>query len=534
MTLDVDDESGRSIKRRRISDSRPNFVTAHQVSETTWQTEQHHFRARDSDYPSLAPPNLQAYEAVYVTEPEQFGTGPTQHSGYGGGTHTSIGYQQADYVETRDALLTGLLEQETTPVYPRSSDFLSNASWHETSTFSRTHDGYQCLESPYEQDVKNCLRETENVICYGMLDDMKFEYLNQIRGDILDCSVTWDDEVLLKHPEYDQPVAKLSQNTSKILKTMQEHAKVIYEFYIRSSITENRSMITQTKRIKKVPGPQKSQKLLVIIYGPFDLAERVGEWLSSLHMFLQEPELCEKDVPYKNPHSLTFDDDERITTFHLAQNKSAARTMEVQKNVDLFADLYNDYPFEEAQQPPAISTSLHKHQKQALRFMTLREQGWDVESARPDVWKSYLSTFGMIRYRNTLSGTTQSYPPSGFRGGILADEMGLGKTCSLLSLIAMNGVQGVSAATDCTSRLIKPTIKASLIIVPFSLLHVWERQIAQHFHPHAIRPFIYYGTAYYNLVMFLFLIEIVEKAAVSGLDVLTHREQVLRVNCPRP
>ncbi len=43
----------------------------------------------------------------------------------------------------------------------------------------------------------------------------------------------------------------------------------------------------------------------IILYGPRDLAENVGEFFQDLDMYLQDPDGCDWDVIYYNPHRLS-------------------------------------------------------------------------------------------------------------------------------------------------------------------------------------------------------------------------------------
>lgn len=122
--------------------------------------------------------------------------------------------------------------------------------------------------------------------------------------------------------------------------------------------------------------------------------------------------------------------------------------------------------------------------------MLHREQGWDFYSKRADLWKSYFDGHGRQRYRNTISGQSQSAAPPDFRGGCLADAMGLGKTLTVLSLIASNRAP-VLKVDDGSSQW----PRATLIVVPFSLLQVWETQIQQHFRPSSLAVLTYHGSA---------------------------------------
>jgi SWI/SNF-related matrix-associated actin-dependent regulator of chromatin subfamily A3 len=75
--------------------------------------------------------------------------------------------------------------------------------------------------------------------------------------------------------------------------------------------------------------------------------------------------------------------------------------------------------------------------------------------------------------------------------------MGLGKTCTMLSLIALNPCPKIAAMDE--SNPIRE-IKGTLIVVPFSLLQVWESQILQHFRPSTIQVCSFYGTRRHQFV----------------------------------
>ncbi|PMD19258.1 hypothetical protein NA56DRAFT_206781 [Hyaloscypha hepaticicola] len=134
------------------------------------------------------------------------------------------------------------------------------------------------------------------------------------------------------------------------------------------------------------------------------------------------------------------------------------------------------------------------HQKQALSFLLSRERGWNLSGLRRDVWRSYDDRFGWTRYQNTLNGMTQAEPPKQFRGGILADEMGLGKTLSMLALLAAAGTPTSSCSChgdlDLSDSI--PTTTGTLIVMPLSLLTVWDSQIKSNM-GNGFRSLVYYG-----------------------------------------
>jgi SWI/SNF-related matrix-associated actin-dependent regulator of chromatin subfamily A3 len=89
------------------------------------------------------------------------------------------------------------------------------------------------------------------------------------------------------------------------------------------------------------------------------------------------------------------------------------------------------------------------------------------------------------RYINNITGEQQKEPPFDFKGGILADDMGLGKTLSTIALIVHGrNQQPMHAHSNVTAGFRR--IKSTLIVVPFSLLGVWEGQLSSHLRPNTV------------------------------------------------
>lgn len=133
------------------------------------------------------------------------------------------------------------------------------------------------------------------------------------------------------------------------------------------------------------------------------------------------------------------------------------------------------------------------HQKQALSFMLGRERSWNICSNDYDIWKAvWMEPKAAIRYLcRDLSNVRTTYTkwnsyqdseiptfsPAPFHGGILADSMGLGKSLSVISLLASDyGHQ--------PGNLAQPiNIMPTLLIVPLSLLKMWEEELSRHLDP---------------------------------------------------
>ncbi|XP_043080880.1 helicase-like transcription factor [Puntigrus tetrazona] len=105
-------------------------------------------------------------------------------------------------------------------------------------------------------------------------------------------------------------------------------------------------------------------------------------------------------------------------------------TVEELKNAfdKLFDDLMEDKT-REMEPAEVVCTSLLPHQKQALSWMTSRENSNDL----PPFWEEK-SGF----YFNVLTNFAVKERPEKVLGGILADDMGLGKTLTTIALIVSN------------------------------------------------------------------------------------------------
>lgn len=329
-------------------------------------------------------------------------------------------------------------------------------------------------------------------VCYGMLCGIAIEEVDSYHGWTQCEAVTWNGQLSLQHAGTGREIFRLSQHALQLLRTLSGSASATFQFLVQEQQRQGQNVLWKTASRTLSVEPARLF-LSIIIYGSLEMANDVGDWLNSMQMYLQTPEGCDRDVLYMNPHCLSFDEDANISTSQLTEFTSLTQAKDRETRSDPFAELYSDVMLDEAPQPEAIASPLHRHQRQALTFMLEREKGWDFTGSKSDIWKSHIDAFGTTRYRNTISGTTQTGIPKHFRGGTIADEMGLGKTCSMLSLIAANPYTHKVSTYGNTGLAAADAVKASLIVVPFSLLQVWEKQIAEHFRPGFIRFIIFYG-----------------------------------------
>ncbi|KAH8743203.1 SNF2 family N-terminal domain-containing protein [Diaporthe sp. PMI_573] len=228
------------------------------------------------------------------------------------------------------------------------------------------------------------------------------------------------------------------------------------------------------------------------IYGCRQIAEDLGETLQQLDMFLQDPIYAEQDVIYWNPHK--FKNDDGLRTNHLKVARQFF--IHTQNSHDLgTTDFLNKFVSEdnlpETEGSAFLRTRLKSHQKRGLTFMIRREQGWQLNTPRGDIWTLFTNSIpDFVSYCNNIANCKEYSAPAIFRGGILSDQMGLGKSLSMLALIANDkGQRGTSPETQGYT---------TLIVVPPQLLASWELEIEKHIFPDSFSWYCHHGPSRYG------------------------------------
>src|SRR5271154_6720451 len=340
-------------------------------------------------------------------------------------------------------------------------------------------------------------------VCFGMLVDI--EAVQVIDDLCCDAGkLLWVDEATLRSATTGAKILKLSERTFDLMHQLAVHGGVTFQILQQQWATGGIHGPARIEHRNATASPM--ARLQFVLYGPEKVSADVGDFLQECEWYLQQPEGCDRNVRYVNPHCLSADDEAKVMTFELDTIMAKTENESLNQDVDVLACLNSEQVFDEADQPPCVRTPLKSHQKQALSFMLAREQGWCLDGTRADVWKAHCDSHGITRYRNCLTGHSRLEAPPPFRGGIIADEMGLGKTLSILSLIASNpAIPHAPASIEPNTRF----IKATLIVVPFSLLQVWESQIRTHFQPSSIHSIIYHGTGRQTLLSCLHQFDII-------------------------
>jgi hypothetical protein len=186
------------------------------------------------------------------------------------------------------------------------------------------------------------------------------------------------------------PLALLSQDADDCLRVLSGDDEIELQIYCKPMMKKT----TSNKR-KDAARSGAAAQLMVIIYGEFDRFDDVDAFCDDSGIFLQDPIECDRAVEYRNPHRLSSLDPEIILTSSI--QLAVAFSECASASVDFLKGFENGESLPEMEQPPALCTALHKHQKQALAFMTRREQGWSLDNPAQDVWSRESCGVGAFR-----------------------------------------------------------------------------------------------------------------------------------------
>ena len=245
------------------------------------------------------------------------------------------------------------------------------------------------------------------------------------------------------------------------------------------------------------------------VYGPKNFAEGVGKLLSKRQIWLRSPFMSDSGIEIYNPQqpsSLAPKSVQRTgtsTTSRSTDTGYVMRTTEEIRNdvVGMFNSLRRADDMPEMDADPRVVTPLLTHQKQALFFLTIKEQSrsfGENEEDNNSLWREHFRPNGMKTYYNVITSKELKNKPPEMLGGLLADMMGLGKTLNILALIvgSLDDARGFGEE-ECPEsdgeKALELNAKTTLIVAPLSTIVNWEQQIAAHLKKKTLNYYIYHG-----------------------------------------
>ncbi|KAI1130950.1 SNF2 family N-terminal domain-containing protein [Nemania abortiva] len=372
------------------------------------------------------------------------------------------------------ALHSSLITTTPNSTHPMPEDF--SASPHDASSCQPNIDSIadHTLRSNVLHQPTVSGPEIE-IVCFGMIQ--------QLSGTCNVKSSTLPAEVPVKFNSFDQ-FESVDDDETIAGRINSNHSQMIYglleekTLQVFASCILNKDSSTKAARVLKIL----PCSLELTVYGPIDLLDEIGDWFQEQEIYLQDPQLCHLDVKYCNPQKLSTSELGPCPLVSEVTKKKAI-LIEMQAIVPQrsFLDaLQSRDDLQEAQQPKAIRSTLKRHQKQALTFMTQRERGWAFDQEYIDLWEARQTDHG-IYFVNKVTNTYQNEEPAEFRGGIVADTMGLGKTLTMIALAAADlDIPRERMPHMAGYHQDVPGVETTLIIIPPPLLDTWEEQLSEH------------------------------------------------------
>ena len=156
-------------------------------------------------------------------------------------------------------------------------------------------------------------------------------------------------------------VGKLEPRYSKIIQVLQNEKDVELQTYVVPTLSQEPPRDQAKKTLKKrMPSRVKSVSLSVVLYGPMELFEATGDFFEQCSEFLQSPLHCDRNLPYRNPQSLSGTDHNPPMTFQLEAELCLSQMETMVQGPDPSSALETEDVLQETQAPSSIKTSLYK------------------------------------------------------------------------------------------------------------------------------------------------------------------------------
>ncbi len=156
-------------------------------------------------------------------------------------------------------------------------------------------------------------------------------------------------------------VGTLEPRYSKILQVLQDEKAVKLQTYIDTTLSQEPSKKSAKNSLKNLRlSHGRPLSLSVVLYGPMELFEATGEFFEQCSEFLQSPLHCDRNVPYRNPQSLSGKDPNPPMTFQLEAELCLSQIETMAQGPDPSSALETEDKLQETQAPSPIKTPLYK------------------------------------------------------------------------------------------------------------------------------------------------------------------------------
>lgn len=158
----------------------------------------------------------------------------------------------------------------------------------------------------------------QRTVCYGMLRDVERIWLPNSTLDSMDVQHHGTRACLVGATS-----AQLSNRTTDILNSLSAVAAISIEL---SCVKLKHDALSPPVLDAPSQATGRYFMLIAMVYGPRDVADDVGDWLSSMRLYLQTAVSCKQTVPYHNPHKMAETSARMIMTNQLNIRNASSPT----------------------------------------------------------------------------------------------------------------------------------------------------------------------------------------------------------------
>ncbi|KAI9727861.1 MAG: hypothetical protein M1834_007907 [Cirrosporium novae-zelandiae] len=285
-------------------------------------------------------------------------------------------YSQDTYNEistSREAIL------RTKPQYISMSDSAQEEQGGEEASSSR----------PYKGDIVDEIETNSHKvdqICFGMIAHLDMERVKPDSPILINMDVDVTNQDVLSKDTNPVRLGVLTDGVVDVLNTLKARACIHLQMYCSSRKDEPQTINIPRKKPRTCAY---KITLCVNLYGPSQLFDNVEDFLQGCGVYLQDPQNCDRRVPYRNPHCMWTLGDTKFTS-DLRNNTAPSIIESINKYVDPLAEFETGQSLPETPAPSAIKTILYPHQRQALTFMTQRELPCNPQDHHPNRIPEYV------------------------------------------------------------------------------------------------------------------------------------------------
>ena len=179
-----------------------------------------------------------------------------------------------------------------------------------------------------------------------------------IGGSLIALSLSKEADSLIE-PKHSTIFAKLDFRESKVLGALQDHPEISLQLYGMQDVLDSGAKSASAKRVAYQSFIRKV-RVYANIYGPMSLFEPIGSFASKAKVFLQDPEHCDRNVQYHNPHRLFPDQDGvQYTQSMKIVQPPEPEVEDIVKPIDLFAVFQSDRDLSESEIPRMLEIPLY-------------------------------------------------------------------------------------------------------------------------------------------------------------------------------